>query len=121
MPKTYAQRIPFYKSRKPVDFIAGLNLFKENLFSNITNQAYTTLSPILTQEASASANQVIQSFLASIQPVNNPPSRNNQTSGISAGAGYSGGTSAAAKKILSSYNAYKATGKTSTPAKSKKK
>jgi hypothetical protein len=117
MPR-FVARIPFYQSRKPIDFFGAFNIFKQNLFTDITNQAYTTLSPILTQEASASANQVIQNFLASIQPV--APIRPNFTSvGISAGAGYSGGTSAAAKSILSSYASYKATGKTSIPSKKK--
>ena len=117
MPR-FVTRIPFYQSRKPIDFFGGFDLFKQNLFTDITNQAYTTLSPVLTQESRASANEVIQNFLISIKPIA-PTKPNFNSVGISAGAGYSGGTSAAAKSILSSYASYKATGKTSTPTKKK--
>lgn len=102
MPKSFLSRkvylgIPFYERRKPIDFVSGLEQYK----AGIREQVIAEATPTVTNTAVSAVTAALSSFMA-------PKQRVKGYGSISSGAGYSGGTSASAKAILSAASKAKA-------------
>lgn len=108
---TRFNRIPFYQTRSAIDIRAGLESFKQRTANQVIDISIPQVSAAVIPQAIEQAAQAAQlAVLTTIADMQRAAARGKSYSpGISSGAGYKGGTSAAAKSILSSYN--KARGK----------
>ena len=105
-------RIPFYERRKPIDIVAGLAAYKQQITQEVAQGALDAVIPQATAALTAAFQEAVLSNVMSYDYV----SRGGESVGISSGAGYKGGTSPAAKAILSA--AAKAKSQSSAPNRS---
>jgi hypothetical protein len=105
LPKSFLSRrvylgIPFYQKRKPIDFVGGIELWKARIREQITKEA--------TEKVTTSLAEVSKLFEEEAAPYGGAGGiiKTGGSGNItpSPGAGFRGGTSPAAKAILSAAN-----------------
>jgi hypothetical protein len=106
LPKSFLSRrvylgIPFYEKRKPIDFVGGIELYKARIREQITKEATEKVTTLALAEVSKLFEEEAALYGGAGGIIKTGGSGNITPS---PGAGFRGGTSPAAKAILSAAN-----------------